>query len=283
MRRFQRIRLRHGDDVVATIDKMDFAGDAGRQVRAQIKPRAAEFFQSHAAAERRIFLLEGEHIARIANAGAGQSADRAGRDRVDADLLVTEIDGEIAHRRFERRLRQTHDVVIGHGAIAAIVSERDQRAAIGHQRRRALGALGEGEAGDHHGADEVLAGVVGEAALEFVLVRETDRVDEKVDGSPLLLERGKNSIDGRNVLDVAGHQHGRADGFGERLDALQQRIALISEGQLGAVGAQHLGDAPGDRVVVGDPHDQAAFSVHQSRHGSASKFVREKTIRRQRA
>src|ERR1039457_229179 len=30
--------------------------------------------------------------------------------------------------------------------------------------------------------------------------------------------------------------------------------------------AEHLGDAPGDRMVVGDPHHQPAFSVHQPRH-----------------
>jgi hypothetical protein len=29
---------------------------------------------------------------------------------------------------------------------------------------------------------------------------------------------------------------------------------------------QHLGNAPGDGMVVGDPHHQPAFSLHQSRH-----------------
>ena len=32
--RLQRVRLRHGDDIVATVDKVDFAGDAGGQIRA---------------------------------------------------------------------------------------------------------------------------------------------------------------------------------------------------------------------------------------------------------
>ncbi len=65
--------------------------------------------------------------------------------------------------------------------------------------------------------------------------------------------------------------HGRQEfepSFGrQRLHALAQRLALIGEGQFGALRGQRLGDAPGDGVVVGDPHDQAAFALHHSRHG----------------
>ncbi len=57
----------------------------------------------------------------------------------------------------------------------------------------------------------------------------------------------------------------RADLLRQRLDALLERIALIGEGELGALGAAGLGDAPGDRAVVGDPHDQAALAAHETR------------------
>ena len=43
-----------------------------------------------------------------------------------------------------------------------------------------------------------------------------------------------------------------------------QRIALIGEGELGALRPAGLGDAPGDRAVVGDPHDQAALAAHET-------------------
>src|SRR5664280_2363223 len=60
--------------------------------------------------------------------------------------------------------------------------------------------------------------------------------------------------------------HGAKLAFTYQGDALAKRVALISERELGAVVAQHLGDAPGDRVVVGDPHHQPTFALHQSRH-----------------
>ena len=67
---------------------------------------------------------------------------------------------------------------------------------------------------------------------------------------------------------MADHQP--ADLLRERLDPLLQRIALIGEGELGAVRVRGLGDAPGDRAVVGDAHDQAALAAHETgvRHAS---------------
>ena len=44
---------------------------------------------------------------------------------------------------------------------------------------------------------------------------------------------------------------------------LPNAAALVGEGHLGARGMQRLGDAPGDRAVVGHAHDQAALAGHQ--------------------
>src|ERR1700676_2227191 len=52
----------------------------------------------------------------------------------------------------------------------------------------------------------------------------------------------------------------------QRLDAFAERLALIGEGELGAMRCEHLGDAPSDRVIVGDAHNQAALALHQSLH-----------------
>ena len=84
--------------------------------------------------------------------------------------------------------------------------------------------------------------------------------------------------------DAAGREHPReeerarppfaeavAEGFGqrygrERLDAFPERLALISEGDLAALGMNGLGNTPGDRAIVGDAHDDAALARHQSGH-----------------
>src|SRR5512139_952740 len=53
--------------------------------------------------------------------------------------------------------------------------------------------------------------------------------------------------------------------FGERFHPLLQRVALIGEGEVGAVVAAGARNAPGDRAVVGHAHDQPALATHQSR------------------
>src|ERR1700745_1233846 len=92
----QRVGMRHGDDVVAAIDEMNFPGYAGREVGEQLKCGAAELVQADAAMERRMPLLKREHRPSVADAGASERADRAGRNGVDADALGPEIDGAVA-------------------------------------------------------------------------------------------------------------------------------------------------------------------------------------------
>src|SRR5690606_1052057 len=58
----------------------------------------------------------------------------------------------------------------------------------------------------------------------------------------------------------------RAEFCGERLHPLAERLALIGEGEFGALRGELLGDAPGDGVIVRDPHDETALAVHDPRH-----------------
>src|SRR4249920_3021672 len=53
---------------------------------------------------------------------------------------------------------------------------------------------------------------------------------------------------------------GGAEGLGKGLDALLQGVALVGEGEIGALRAGGGGDAPGDRAVVRHPHDEAALA-----------------------
>ena len=89
-------------------------------------------------------------------------------------------------------------------------------------------------------------------------------MDEEIHRPPLLLEDAEGLVHRGVVGDVALDEGGDADLGGERLDALLERFALVGEGDLGALVGEGLGDAPGDRVVVGDAHDEAALAGHQS-------------------
>ena len=80
----------------------------------------------------------------------------------------------------------------------------------------------------------------------------------------LLKGLGDDCLDVVIILDVAGQdQVRRTDRFpASGLDALAEGFALIGEGQFGALRAQRRGDAPGDRMVIGHAHDQAALAGH---------------------
>jgi hypothetical protein len=104
------------------------------------------------------------------------------------------------------------------------------------------------------------------AAVELILVREGDGVDEKVERAPGRAHGREGGIDALGFGDVTITNHNAADIAGKRLDAFLERIALVGEGERGAVGVARLGDAPGERTMVGDPHDQATLAAQKPRN-----------------
>ena len=88
-------------------------------------------------------------------------------------------------------------------------------------------------------------------------------MDDEIEPVPGRTEGGKRRGDGGLVLDVAGQGDIRADRAGEGFDPLPEGIALIGEGEPGAVGGKGARDAPRDGTLIGDPHHQAALAFHQ--------------------
>ena len=105
---------------------------------------------------------------------------------------------------------------------------------------------------------------VGVFSLQFILVGKGDGMNQEIDLAPGLLQFGENIVDGRNVFDIAGQKDVGANGIGQRLHALAEGFALIGEGQFGPVLAQFTRDAPGNGMIIGDAHHQAAPALHQS-------------------
>ncbi len=93
---------------------------------------------------------------------------------------------------------------------------------------------------------------------------------------------GEDGVHGRRIGDVAMSGDMRLQLGGERLDALLQRVALVGQRELGAGLAGRRGDAPGERAVVGDAHDQAALAAHHAARADVSHhpaFARDSAFR----
>ena len=131
--------------------------------------------------------------------------------------------------------------------------------------RSAPGALrhgGEGKTADVHGHAEIVRRGVDIAALELVLVGKGDGMDDEVQAVPHLGQFGKGGVDRLRPADVAIDQGGGLEGLDQRHHPLAEQIALIGKSELGAGVMQSLGNAPGNGMLIGDPHDQATFALH---------------------
>ena len=89
-------------------------------------------------------------------------------------------------------------------------------------------------------------------------------MDHEVDLAPQALDFGEGGIDGRAVGDVAMADDMGTKLGGQRTHALFKRIALIGEGEFGTGQARGPGDAPGNRTIVGDAHDEATLAGENS-------------------
>ena len=173
--------------------------------------------------------------------GAGQRADRAGGDRVDANVVGTEVGGEIAHARLERRLGDAHHVVVRHDPRRAAEGQRQHRAARGISAAARLATSVNEKAEIDHRADEVLARRVGVAALEFVAVGKADAMDEEVEAAPRRPERAnrpRRPSRGPRRRREATSVEPRLSASGS--DPLAERLALIGEGEFGPFAASAL-------------------------------------------
>jgi hypothetical protein len=107
---------------------------------------------------------------------------------------------------------------------------------------------------------------VDEAAGKLVARREPHRVNDDVEPVPVLAERLEGRGDFRVLGDVHRAGEAAAQLFRHGLHARLELFALVSEGELRALAAHGLGDAPGDRTLAGETDDQRALAVQES-HG----------------
>src|SRR3984885_2927598 len=91
-------------------------------------------------------------------------------------------------------------------------------------------------------------------------------MNQKIQTIPFRPQRLENPVDAADVLDIAGQYDVGPQRLHQRLEALGLRLALIGECQFRALGRERFRNAPGDRMIIGDAHDQPAFALHQLVH-----------------
>ena len=196
-----------------------------------------------------------EKLREVLNAGCRERLDRARRDGICADPFLSEARRQIARRRFERRLRETHRVVVGHNPFASEIGER-QNGCL-HEREKGLrqGRIGVGR--DVHGNAEGLTGdAVQKITGNRLAGRKADRMDKAVHAAPNL---GDFVGHGRDLL-VAAHVHREddltAEFLSEARNAVAESVAHIGKGEIRAFAAASLGNAVGNRTIGNHARDQ---------------------------
>jgi len=261
--------MRQPDDVVAGVDEVDLAGDAAREVGQQVQRGVADLLLRHGAVHRRALLHDAEDLAEVRDSRRCQRADGPRGNRVDADSLLAQLGGEVAHRRLERRLGHSHHVVVRQGALRAEVGERQHRAPVLHQGERRVRDGDQRIGADVEGDPEALPAGTVERLPQLLPARVRDRVHHEVELSPPLADLREDALDVRVLRHVAAKDQLGAQALRERADPLLEDLVQVGEGELGALRAKLPRDAPRDAAVVRETEDDALPAV-QHAHGVPS-------------
>ena len=88
-------------------------------------------------------------------------------------------------------------------------------------------------------------------------------MDHEIEPAPLLLDLVEHGVDAGQIAHVARRNDFRTKRLSKRNGAAAECVTLIREGEFGALSGQNPRNAPGDRAVIRDPHDEAALASHQ--------------------
>ena len=165
-----------------------------------------------------------------------------------------------------RPLATAHDIVVRHDLLGAVIGQRQNRAAIRHQR---FGAFGRRRSASRRrcpwSGRNSRASCPHSGRSAHPCWRRRRRGPRSRAGPRSFSRCAKaasivsGSVTSRMAADD-GVQFGR-----KRLDTLLQRVALIGEGQLGALFGAGFRDAPGNRLIVRKADDEASLAFHEAR------------------
>ena len=139
----------------------------------------------------------------------------------------------------------------------------NKRAALAHQWLRQMRHADERPAGHVHGGEEAVPRHVDDAALQRLLGREGDGVDDKIELAPVLGDTFEDRLHLAGRAHVERHHDRSFQLAGERLDVFLRLVVEIGHRQLRPERPERLGAAPRDRLVVGNADDEAPLAFEQ--------------------
>ena len=263
-------RASHSGDAVARIHVDGLTGDAAGQIAEQEGSGTTHFHLGDGAAQGSLLLHVVDHVENAADGGAGQGADRAGADGVDAHLLFgAQLCRQIANGRLQSSLGDAHHVVVGDRPLSTEVRERDHAGLLAEQRL-GMGAEGrQGISADVEGTGKTLSGGGAVVTDQLFLAGKGQAVHQTVENAPLLLDLAEDLSHLVGILHIQRQEQAGLQGSGE-FAHLGLKAALVvrqvSDAEFSTGRLQLLSDAPGDRTVVGDAGDENLLAGEIKQH-----------------
>src|SRR6266851_1493089 len=237
-------------DVVAAIDEDRLAGYSRARFGKQECGGRADLGGIDIALEGGALHLVFEHVAEVRNPSRCKRFDGPCGNGVDAHGPRPKVVRQIADRRFQRRLRHAHYVVVRNHFLGTVVRQRDHPAAGGHERGGAARYRNQRIDADVMRDAKTFARSVQERIFQLFRRSKPHAVHQAVQHAVSRLQFVEQSRD-LIVFRHVAHESSGARHFGDQIPGFElEALVLIGNRQPPAGFVQFFRDSPRDAALV---------------------------------
>ena len=182
---------------------------------------------------------------------------------MDANTFGAELGRDVAHCAFKRGFGNAHDVIVFNDHLAAVITHREQRSALAHQRFGQMRHANESPAGHIHRRGKAIPWYINHTAPKRVLWRKGNGMDNKVEFAPHVANSFEDLLHLPRRVDVEWHENRGFKSTRERLDKFLGFIVEVRDGNFSSECPKSFGASPGDGAFVGDTDNEALLAFEE--------------------
>src|SRR5271157_1941467 len=182
---------------------------------------------------------------------------------MNADAFRPKLRGDVSDRSLQRGFDGTHEIVVFDDLFRTVEGDREQASASRHEGLGQARHANERMARNVHGEREAGLRAIGDPAVQILLRREGDRMQQKIEPAPPLADPREPRLKLPWFAHVASDDDRALEFFGQWADVRLRLRIEIGDGEVCAGIAQRLRTAIGDAVLVGDTGDEPFFAMER--------------------
>src|SRR5208337_1709178 len=182
------LHLQSAYDVIARIDIFHISRESAGTVADKECGEDPHILNAHEPVLWRAGAGPLQKLVETLDARGSSRLERTRRQCVNADAFWPKLGRHIANRGLQRGFHRTHQIILLDDLLGTIEGDGEEASALAHERLGQTGHTDEGMAGDVHRQRKASLRAIRNPAVQILLRRIGDRMEQEIEASPLIAD-----------------------------------------------------------------------------------------------